>query len=166
MISFASIRSALYNVVSTELDVVTIWADQSEVRPPRPYASMKLIAGPVVIANDEVRQPSTGVFAVAGLRQLTLSVNAFGEGAMEMMSRLQTALSKDSVADTLAAYDIAVTDVGAVQNLTTLLENRYETRAQMDIRFYVSENENDSVTFIDSVEVTSEPDSDTDLIEA
>lgn len=166
MIPFATLKLALYNVVSTELDCTTIWADQSEVRPPRPYASLKLTSGPVVVANDEVRQPTSGSFEVAGLRRMTLSVQAFGEGALERMSRLQTALSKESVLESLDKSGVAIVEVAGVQNLTGLLDNRFETRAQMDVGFYAAENESDSTDFVESVEVTSEPDSDTFVVES
>lgn len=164
-IPFASIKLAIYNVVRRELDVTTIWADQSEVRPERPYASIRLTSGPIVVGSDEGREPVSGQFTVEGLRQLVMSVQAFGDSAIERMSKLQTALSKDSVVEELDASGIAVYDVGAVQNLTALLENRFETRAQMDLSMYVTDAEVDDTGYIEDVEVTNEVNDDTIVVE-
>lgn len=166
MIDFAPIRKAIYTWIKTELDVVAIWEQQSEQRPPRPYVSMKLIVGPVKTGHDDLRQDTSGSFSVQGLRVLTLSLNVYGQDAMSLMSRLQTSTEKPSVQEELRKEGIAFIRAEGIQDLTVALDNRFETRAQMDVLFHIKDIESDSaLTTIDDVEVTEQIHDETVIID-
>lgn len=157
MIDFATLKKALYNWVKTETDVTVIWMDQSEVRPPRPYVGLKLISGPLKLGTDDLRQDNPGEFSVQGLRQFTLSVNAFGADSLALLSGLQTSTDKPTVIETLAADGIGIVQAGQIQDLTTGLDNRFESRHQMDVTLYGKDIETDAdVGTIEDVELTEQ----------
>ena len=157
--SFADIRQGIYNWVRTESNLTVIWADQSEVRPPRPYVALKLISGPRRRGHDDLRQNGLGVFEVHGQRQWTCSVNVIGSGAMDTIMLLQDSLEKPSVQDSLRVKKLAFVKAEVAQDATLELDTGYESRAQMDV-FFTSTAllEDTNTTNIENVELENEID--------
>lgn len=159
MIKFDLLKLAIYNWVHKELGLTAIWEEQSEVRPAKPYVSMKLITGPVKTGTDDLRQDAEGVFSVQGLRMLTLSVSVYGADSLASLSTLQTSIEKPSVQEVLRSAGLSFIRADAVQDLTIQRENRFESRHQMDVQFYTAEVEvDDGMTTIDTVELNNEVD--------
>jgi len=165
MIDLAKARLALHNWVKTELEIEAIWEDQGYPRPQLPYASLKIISGPIRAGTDELRQVSSGVFSVAGLRRIVVSVQVYGEDALLKGSALQTSLSKHSTSASLNAGGLALIRATDVKDVTVALDNRFESRAHLDAEFYLAENEVDDPGLIEKVEVTNEVDGSTSTVQ-
>lgn len=138
---FAPFKTAIYNWFKKQSDITVIWADQASPRPARPYGSLKVISGPVKLGGqDNLRQdPVTGALLLNGPRQITVSMNVYGEEAMDILSTVRDSLDDPSVIDELDAQGLSVSEDGSVQNLTEALETHFETRAQMDVIFMLQE---------------------------
>lgn len=164
MIDFSEVRRALISWVQSELEIDCIWEDQGAPRPNLPYASAKIISGPRRSGSDEIRRKAGPVYYVAGMRQITLSVQVYGAEALNKVSQLQTSLEKPSVLGTLRTYGIAFVRAEAVNDTATALDNRFESRAQMDVILSVVDNDDDDIDYISNVEVVNQVDGSTSTI--
>lgn len=144
-----------------------IFLDQRGDRPDKPYAAIKLISGPKVFGHDDQRAPDPGMtddFLISGQRQYLCSVNVYsslnpddkytGPGANQIMSDVRDSLEKITVYTALNNAGLGMTNRPAVQNLTQLLEDQWEERAQMDVEFCIASNIGDSPGTITKVKVS------------
>lgn len=150
---FAPYKTAIYNWFSKQSNITAIWADQSKVRPKRPYATLKIITGTVKLGGqDNLRDgPAGRPFVLNGPRQISLSVNVYGEDAMDILTTVRDSLDDPAVIDDLDAHGLAVTDDGSVQNVTEALESHFEPRAQMDVVFMLQEERDAFVVPVDRI---------------
>lgn len=153
MATIAQVRQAIYNWAKKELAIEVIWSEQAEIRPDRPYVMLKLITGPLRGGHDEIRQPTPGTYKVCGMRGITVSVNVFGEKALELAAQLQTSLEKITVQEALRSAGLSFIRAEAVTDLTVLMETRFDTRANLDAMFAYAENVDDNVGTIEHVAV-------------
>lgn len=63
----------------------------------------------------------------------TLSISAYGSGAVTLMNKLRAVLQSSAQIDALRALHCAVMSFSAVRNLTATLGGGYEERGQMDL---------------------------------
>jgi hypothetical protein len=137
----AALLSAWFDFAenNTEDEVTVIYEESSGPRPPRPYVTLKIIAGPSEKAFDELRPipaDPNKKFDLTGIRQYTVSMKAFGEAAHDILSDLQLCLeAPDSIEFFIRNEDIAVVSRGPVTDISALLETGFETRAVMDVIF-------------------------------
>lgn len=164
MIDWGETRRALISWVQTQIEIDCVWEDQGAPRPNLPFASAKIISGPRRKGTDELRRKSGPVYYVAGMRQITLSVQVYGAEALNKVSELQTSLEKPSVLGTLRSYGIAFVRAEAVNDTSTALDNRFESRAQMDVILSVVDNDDDDIDYIANVEVANLVDDSTSTI--
>lgn len=122
-----------------------IWSEQSAPRPERPYGTLRFLTGPVKSGADEERVCDDGTVLSSGPRQFTLSVNIYGEEALNIMATLQDSLDLNSCREFFRDQGLSVFEELGVQNLTSLIESEYEDRSQMDIIFNYSSNVKDIV---------------------
>ena len=163
-IPVASIRSAIYTWIKDELIDTAIgaekiiWVDQDAPRPSRPYAAMEIIAGPVQVGHDELREGSQdGSYNVTGNRRLTVTVTLFGNESMALISRLHSSLEKPRVRDGLRSRGgLALIQQEDVQKISLKLETRIESRHQFDVIFSCVSAVEDNIGFIKDVLVTNE----------
>lgn len=148
-------------------DKAVVWSEQPAVRLPLPFIVMRLGNLANVGGPDEV-QYTTDLDAPAGTemtetvlgrRELTVSIQCFGNGAettRQVLSRVLTSLSLTGVSDALHAAGISVFDAGPVQNVSALRETAFEPRALLEVRCYVCDSVSESNTYIATVEVTNQ----------
>jgi hypothetical protein len=144
MIDDKALRKAIYDwavaytPVAEEDELSVIWSNQGVKRPPVPYVSLNIIAGPVKSGGqDDLETLDSGDTRVSGFREITLSINYFGPNAIGYLSALQTSVEFPDVTTYFKSKDIAYISDTGVRDLNGLLENRFENRAQMDMRFRV-----------------------------
>lgn len=145
-------------------DKKVIWSEQSQPRLEAPFITMRLGDFIPLGSADEVTQeydenaPSGEeiTITVNGRRSASLSVQVFGAGAQQTLSKVQTSLGLPSVKEGLEAAGVSIYDIGEVQNVTGLLETVFEPRALTNFSLYCSETVSEQTTFIESVEVTNE----------
>jgi hypothetical protein len=159
-------KDQIHNWAKTVSGVTTVWMNQRAPRPAIPYVAIDIIAGPVKVGHDNLRQDIPGQFYVAGMRSFTLSVNVFGNNANDLAERLVTSLEMPSVQELLRVSDIAIIDTSDVRVLDLLQETDVEGRAQFDFRFATSINRVDNgAGYIETVEVLNELDNSTVVVD-
>jgi len=164
MISWTAIKKSLQNWVRDEGRTVggendeawsAIWEEQSEARPERPYASLKIISGPLRKGSDQTSPGAVGTFITSGPREFTLSINAYGPESLERISKLMSEIEKMSMVAYFKAAGVACIKSGDVRDLTRLTGTRSESRHQFDVRFRTVDNITEAPGIIESVEVTN-----------
>jgi hypothetical protein len=107
-------------------------------RPRPPFITLKLISGPRTKGSDDLRRVGNG-FKITGLRQYTLSIQAFGEGGYDALEDYVTRLDDQlEAADLRRDVGIGIVSRGDVVDISALLETGYERRAQLDVIFSCS----------------------------
>jgi len=97
-----------------------VWARQSAPRPSKPYVTLLLLSGPSRIGlGDERRELSPDENLVVGQRELTLTVEAYGDGAPDLVAAVEGHLQKPSVRGAMGRPEGAVVVVAVVTPLAT-----------------------------------------------
>ena len=171
--NWSAVEDALsaYVVAATGLDAAhVLWAEQTGDRPTGLIAELR--SGPlsVVGTGDELDHEFDGArpagqeleMQVLGLREFALQIQCYAPKAtlgdasgFALAVRCQTALGLPSVRDALFDAGLAPFDVQPAQNVTALLNNRFEGRGLLTVRFYLSDNASELTTYIESVELNS-----------
>jgi hypothetical protein len=74
--------------------------------------------------------------------------------APALLSKIHSYLETETARDALASAGLVVIDRGSIQNLTALVETRFEGRASLDIRMRFADGGQETATYIGSVELT------------
>lgn len=82
---------------------------------------------------------------LVGQRKLTASVQFFRGDAYTKACKLATRMSLSSVVDKLAAINLGFVRSSPPRNLTTLVDAAFESRAQIDLEFYLAAQETQSI---------------------
>lgn len=140
MINDAIIKTKIYAVIRKYLksEATILWELQGQPRPAKPFCSMNFLTGPIKQGEDEEVVNDDNKVEKQGLRELTLSVNYFGEHAMQELGYLITALGFPTARELLLKdADLVFIAAAGPRDLSSLMENKFETRAQVDLRFRV-----------------------------
>lgn len=149
------IELAIYDWVSKESGITTIWDKPDQPRPKLPYITLNIISGPNKIGTDEIKYEENK-FKINGRRFFTLSIQAFGERALETMSNLQSSIEKPTVREKLRSAGLAIWNEPNVLDLTTLLETDFEQRSSMDVMFGITRQIIDEeLTYIETTDVAA-----------
>ena len=71
-----------------------------------------------------------------GFRDITFTINCFGDNARQEASILQGSLRKQSIRDSLrASFSASIMNLTPITDLTDLVDDEYEQRASFDILF-------------------------------
>ena len=154
MINDANVRQKIYAVLSKYLQNGTtlIWEKQGQPRPEKPFATMNLLTGPISVAHDEEIIDDDGATAISGLRELTLSVNFFGANAQVALAGLITKMGFPTARELFMQENLVFIDAKGPRDLSALMENKFETRAQADFRFRITDYDVDTeTTYIETV---------------
>jgi len=151
------IEDALFEILQPLLPegVKLIWSDPSAPRPPKPYVMMDFLVYGRRVGKDELRQSSSG-WDRKGLREFVLSVNAYGQDAHEILDELLTGMSLESTVAALSEANFSSVNESEIRDLTLLIEQRYETRAQIDLTFYRTVTKPEELDWFDKVEVNDQ----------
>lgn len=144
-----------------------IWARQNAPQPARPYATLQVIAGPLRLgaldeendvyqagnaAGEEIEQ------TFKGQREFTLSCQVFADTtadagtAYDYLSRAMSGLSLPSAQSLFVNVGLAVVSANGIQDLSALLETKWQSRAQMDVRFRIADSVVEKTGYIATVE--------------
>ena len=131
-----------------------IAADQNEPRPQRPYATFKIINGPVREGWDDETMDENMQLEFSGTRILTVSINYYGQYALQGLALLQSRLQFPSIRDILMGKNLVYVSDSGVRDISLLLETQTETRAQMDLTMrYLDVSVDVDTGAIESVEI-------------
>lgn len=85
------------------------------------------------LGDQELWDKEREEVSIAGLREATLNVQAYGKGSVELLAGLWAYFERPTVVDAFQQANIAVNMVSDVQDLTNVLDNRrYLERASVD----------------------------------
>lgn len=167
------IRAWLQAAQATPLtDAQVIKADTSNVRPPIPYLTVRILAFDIVVGTDERRSGVDGggipTVSVRGQRRATVTVRAFGDLATDWLAEAKASLYRDAPAQILKDAGLAVNLLGSGQaNIAAVLADETELRSTQDLDVaYTYESAEDTgielTTF--EMELTLESDVSPDLV--
>lgn len=166
-----TIRLGIYDWVKSELagtDVTAdkiMWLNQDAPRPARPYVGLNVLVGPGRVGHDALTEVTPGVYDLVGVREMTCSVNVYGERADAFVDQLMCSLEKPTVQERLATFGLAMIEQSDPTDLTALIETRWEARSQFDVRFRVTSKTRDNVGYVQSVELENQVLGETQVIQ-
>lgn len=166
MIDLKAVRKTIWTWAEKATGIEFIWEDQDGMRPGRPYGSLKIITGPIKSGTDDIRQPSSGVFSIDGMRQIVVSVSVYGSDSDQYVNQLMKSLEKPSVHEYFrgTAMMSFIRSEG-LQNLSLLRDTAFESKHQFDVSFGLVDNEVDAdMGYINTVEMTNEANGDVVVI--
>lgn len=155
-IGLSSLRNGLYTVIKSLAGAMpVVWMNQNSPRPAKPYISL-FLSGIQRAGEDSYSlvDALTGNMTVTGNREFDLSVNIYGTGANALLCDLVDNIHKISVLEALRVYGIALVDVGTVNDLSEVLDSRFEERAVVDLRMRVGSSVSEVVDRIETVAIT------------
>jgi hypothetical protein len=158
-LNFNTVRQNLYIWARAVIPsgVPIIFYEPNAPRPTTAYVSLYLNS--INAVNQDYSDPEAtgiGVTAMRGDRQFTLQVQAYGSDPLTLLEDLRTSLQKQSVLDTLRANGIAFYQSLTINDITELVDSRYERRAQLDILFGIGQIYEDAPGYFSTIEVEEE----------
>ncbi len=141
MIDFAALQDAFFDwidglALSPAIGSRIVWEDQKAPRPAKPYISLR-ITDFAQIGRDamSVKGNASGQVTIVGNRELMLSFQCYGTGAMSILEAVRSSLERPTIIEYFFAKKIAGVDPGPVLDVARLIDDTIEERASMDIRF-------------------------------
>lgn len=134
-------------------EVAVVFAQQGKPRPPRPYVDITIDA--IAQAGRDERLPIDvlGNRVVAGPRVATVTVAAYGPGAIGIAEQVRSALWLEGVHRRLRIQGVSFLQADAVQNGTVELETGLEERGIFAAQFAYRTAQTESVGWAEAVEV-------------
>ena len=156
-----SLESDLYALLYPLVGGTLIFSDQSKTLPALPFTAMKISSRRKVNMDHHSAPNSSGVETVKGDREFTLSMQrhqAYGaDSVTELLQSVADKLQLTTTVDKFMAKKIAVYDIGAVTDISALLDKTViEKRALLEVFMRVKLTQTDNVGLIEQVSVESE----------
>lgn len=145
------IKQALYEWATRVTSGTVIWLYGDGPKPDKPYVTLNLIGPQKPGFLDDVNGTDTSdlSFVQSGQRTFTVSVNVYSDSdALTWAYQLQASLDNPVEIDIFNKADIGLGDTGDVNDLSELLETKWERRAQFDFTIFSASNiefENDII---------------------
>lgn len=153
-LDFNVVRTNLYNwaIANLPAGMPAIYLNPNAPRPDVDYVSL-FISSITQIGWDYTQGPldDSGVSQMVGDREFTLQCVAYGGDPMTVMQNLRTSLQKQTVLDSLRVNGIVFVNWFPINDITQLVDSRYEQRASMDVLFRIADVYSDTLGAIDTV---------------
>lgn len=166
--NYTAIENALHEWATRSTGLAparVVWEAQGGPRPAHPFASLRLDTASSPGSEQRTRDADAPVpgaeivleaieqaEATVTLQVFTETTTAGGGSAFALATRARNALGLDSYVENLDAAGVAVISRGSVQNLTGVLETKFEGRASLDVRVRFVDGAEDLTTWIETVE--------------
>lgn len=155
-IDFMQIRSYLYNWAISNIPVgmPAIYYYPNAPRPTIDYVSLYISSLDQIGWDfDQAPQANDGIAEQVGDREFILQVQGYGGDPITVLNNLRTSLQKQSVLDTLRAVGIVFVSWFSINDITDLIDSRFEQRAVMDVKFRLADIYNDTPGVISSAQI-------------
>ncbi len=159
-LDFQLVRASLYawalNVVPAGMPIIFLYPNAP--RPTVPYITL-YISSVTSVHQDWSYHKSdpNGVITQKGDRQFVLQIQAYGHNAtndpLTVVENIRTSLQKQTTLGTLRANGIAVFNALTINDITELVDSRYERRAQIDILMGIAQTYTDNPGYFDQIEI-------------
>lgn len=141
MLDQATIKKALYDWAVRVTGGTTIHDYGDGPKPGKPFVTINVIGPQKPGFTDSVRGLPTGDldFEQTGQRVFSVSVNVYDDSdAVTWAGKLQSSLDNPVEIDTFTRAGIGLGEARDVNDLTEVLETKYERRAQFDFDIFVA----------------------------
>lgn len=149
-------KAALYTWVKRETDIEVIFARQGAPRPPLPYATILFVNSATRVGSIDETRISEGDFKQRAQRTALVSLNIFGAGANDLMSKLRDSLDRADVIEEFAATGLAHIGENGPNDLTALEDTKYIERSQLDLTVLYAVERDTDTGVIETVEITGQ----------
>lgn len=153
-LSFAQVRTSIYEwaVANIPSGMPAIYLYNNSPRPTVDYITL-YISTVTEIGWDWVQGPldDTGISQQVGDREFTVQIQGYGGDPLTVLNSLRTSLQKQSVLDSLRVNGIVFANWFPINDVTQLIDSRYEQRASMDVLFRIADVYTDNLGVIDTV---------------
>lgn len=154
-----NLKTDLYALLKAVIGSETvIWANQNSPRPAFPYWTLR-ISPRRAIGDDWVSGgvDDAGDQTIQGVRESTLQVQRIGLDSDLKVAELQDNLSKTTVSEQFQVKNIALFDVGDVQDIPFVIDaSRSEPRASIDLFIRYGTSLLDRVGIIETAAIEAE----------
>lgn len=156
-IVWTTVRQNIFNWIDAVSGSTVIWAEQAKAQPSPQFITLKILAGPGNIGEDELRMSSSDVFFTAGERLFTLSIQSHGSNAQQDIIDILGSLGDPEIYQTyLRANGLAIRSIPFGSDATEQLDTVFEQRKILDIQLAIVHNKDTAVTYIESVEIEAD----------
>lgn len=137
--------------------VTVVFANQNAPRPAYPYITVHKTAT-AESEHSTIEGPDADGFAdIVDDQTISISLQAFGDGAHDILSTLRNSLKKVTTLDYFRAQEMPfIRILSGINDLTTVVGSRQEERAGMDLEFRAANVVTDEVGLIESVSGSGE----------
>lgn len=151
----STVQKFIRTLITSLTGTTTIWSHQNASRPSGAYIALTL-SGERSRGNEvRHRSDGTGILDAVAYREATLSVNAFGSGAIALCNGIWLSLQKPTVVAKCVAANVAFVRQEGVKDLTELLDGRnWEERANLDLIITYTSSTADEPGYVTSVTIT------------
>lgn len=155
-LNYDVVKANLYSwaITVVPMGMPVIFYEPNAPRPVVPYVTLYM--NTVTAVNQDWASPNSdnlGNIDMHGDRQFTLQVQAYGNDPLTVLENIRTSLQKQTVLDTLRANGIAFYQSLTINDITELVDSRFERRAQLDILFGIGQVYQDTPGFFDEIEI-------------
>lgn len=137
-VNFNDLQLALYNWISDVTGVTVIWSYANAPQPQLPYITLNILNIDSTGPDYETPPNDSAAAALFGNRELTLEVNYYGAGGINVLENLRSSTKQFDIEEDLYAAGLCFIDRGLSTNLTFLQDSLYEERHMMEFRFRYS----------------------------
>lgn len=134
-------------------EVAVVFSQQGKPRPPRPYVDITVDAIAQNGRDERSRTDSAGNRTVSGPRTATITVAAYGPGAIGIAEQVRSGLWLEGVHRRLRQQGVSFLQADPVQNGTVELETGFEERGIFTAFFAYRTAQVESVGWAQAVEV-------------
>ena len=126
-----AIRSA---VIDAGTNTNVIFHFPNAPRPAFPYTSIQYLGVGEEINDWDIFDTTDNVNKQYGFRDITFTINTYGDNARQEASQLQGSLRKQTIRDSLRSiFSASIMNMTPISDLTDLVDDEYEQRASFDI---------------------------------
>ncbi len=139
----SAIQQALYDWATRITGGQAIFEYEAGTKPGKPFVSINVVGPMKPGFTDSVRGKNTGDkdFEQSGQRKFMVSINVYDDlDAITWAQALQSSLDNPVEIAYFREADIGLGDAGDVNDLTEVLDTKYERRAQFDFTIFYATN--------------------------
>lgn len=151
------LEKATYSLLSQLSEIPFIRANQNGPRLNLPYATYQVGSRTTVGSEEYGLAGDDGVIPIVGVREGTILINFFGDGARWHAEDLVNSIRKVTSHDLMRKLNLILFATGNVTNVTALRDNvTFEEMANVDVSFRYAAKYSDNVGVIETVDATGE----------
>lgn len=153
-LDFETIKTNLYSwALANCPGCSVIFLNENAPRPAQPYVTLFLSSLNQIGEDYTPESDISGMVDMVGDREFTLQIQTYGGDCITRLENLRSSLQKQTILDTLRANGIVFVNHFGINDLTELLDSRFEKRGAMDVLFRIGQNYTDNLGLVETIEV-------------